>query len=169
MRLIIIVLICFYIQNTHAQKNIPTTDQFIITGNIVMEKTITISDLNKYPSFKIKKFRIINHAGEKKEWLKKCKGVKLRDVLITVELDANQPKQFSEYYFVLIASDGYKVTYSWNEIFNKKSGENIYILTEKDKTPISDMAGKIILVNPNDVHTGRRYIKGLSTIEVKKG
>jgi hypothetical protein len=42
------------------------------------------------------------------------KGVLLKDILIKVEIDAETPKVLSEYYFVCIASDNYKVVFSWN-------------------------------------------------------
>jgi len=72
------------------------------------------------------------------------------------------------YYLTFIASDGYKAVYSWNEIFNSPTGQNIFIVVEKDGVKLKDMAERIMIITPSDFKTGRRYIKALSQIVVNK-
>jgi hypothetical protein len=74
----------------------------------------------------------------------------------------------SECYFVFIASDGYKVVYSWNEIFNTKNGQGIYVIVERDGKKIDQIEDRISVFSKADLMTGRRYVKGLSRIIVKR-
>jgi len=74
----------------------------------------------------------------------------------------------SEYYFVCIASDNYKVVFSWNEIFNSDTGKSVYIITAQDGKPATGLDNRIALVSPKDQMTGRRYVKGLQKIVVER-
>ena len=74
----------------------------------------------------------------------------------------------SEYYFVFAASDGYKVVYSWNELFNTSVGESVYLVTEKDGKTITEMDDSILVVSTKDFKTGRRNVKGLASIAVMR-
>jgi len=78
------------------------------------------------------------------------------------------PKVLSEYYFVCIASDNYKVVFSWNEIFNSDTGKSVYIITAQDGKPATGLDNRIALVSPKDQMTGRRYVKGLQKIVVER-
>jgi len=96
------------------------------------------------------------------------KAVLLKDILDKVEIDSETPKVLSEYYFVCIASDNYKVVFSWNEIFNNATGKSVYIITSVDGKPASTSDSRIALVSPKDQMTGRRYVKGLQKIVVER-
>ena len=92
----------------------------------------------------------------------------LKDILDRVEIDAETPKLLSEYYLICIASDNYKVVFSWNEIFNSSTGRSVYIITSQDGKPASALDNRIALVSPKDQMTGRRYVKGLSKILIER-
>ncbi|MFM7853960.1 MAG: hypothetical protein ACKO96_19065 [Flammeovirgaceae bacterium] len=110
---------------------------------------------------------ITNHVGEKRSEAKQLKGILLRDMLSTIEINSKSPKQLSEYYFVCKANDGYKVVFSWNEIFNTVLGDSIFLITEKEGKPAVDLPESVLLLSPRDLRTGRRHVKALQTIEVK--
>lgn len=164
------ILLLFFVVgffSMSAQKeNIPTTENFTIEGKVKKEITISLADLSSYKSYTIDSIVITNHLGERKSTLKKVKGVLLKDILEKTEIDAEIPKVLSEYYFVCIASDNYKVVFSWNEIFNNASGQSIYIITEQDGKPASTLDNRIALISSKDQMTGRRYVKGLQKIIV---
>ena len=48
------------------------------------------------------------------------------------------------------------------------TGENTYIIVEKDNKKLSEMEDRIVVVTKTDFRTGRRFIKGLSKIIVQK-
>ena len=72
------------------------------------------------------------------------------------------------FYFVFIASDGYRVVFSWNEIYNTETGNNFFIVTEMEGKKLYDVDQRIIFISTADLKTGRRYIKGLEKIEVRQ-
>ena len=87
-------------------------------------------------------------------------GIPIKDLFETIQFNGSNPKLLSEYYLIFIASDGYKVVYSWNEIFNTPTGDNTYIIVEKDNKKLFDMEDGILLFTKTDFKTGRRFIKG---------
>ena len=152
-----------------AQKeNIPTTENFSIEGKVKKGIVVSLEDLSSYKSYFIDSIVITNHLGERRSTLKKVKGVLLKDILVKVEIDSESPKVFSEYYLVCIASDNYKVVFSWNEIFNNDTGKSVYIITNVDGKSASVLDSRIALVSPKDQMTGRRYVKGLQKIVVER-
>ena len=111
-----------------AQKeNIPTTENFTIEGRVKKSMTISLADLASHKSYSIDSIVITNHLHERKSTLKNIKAVLLKDILSKVEIDSENAKVLSEYYFVCIASDNYKAVFSWNEIFNNDLGRSVYI------------------------------------------
>lgn len=113
MKLIPILVFALTVFSASAQKeNIPTTENFSIEGKVKKNLTVSLADLSSYKSHFIDSIVITNHLGERRSSLKKVKGVLLKDILDKVEIDAENHKVFSEYYFVCIASDNYKVVFS---------------------------------------------------------
>jgi hypothetical protein len=151
-----------------AQKPIPTTENFTIEGKVKKAINISLADLSSYKSYSIDSIVIKNHLHEKKSTLKNVKGVLLKDILEKAEIDSESPKLLSEFYFVCIASDNYKVTFSWNEIFNNDLGKSIFILTENNGKPASALDNRIALISQHDYTTGRRYVKGLKKIIIER-
>lgn len=156
-----IALIIFFLGLT---ANAQVSKTISVTGNIVKPITVNFTDFKNYASQSIDSLVILNHKQEYKSTLKKLKGVLLKDVLSKAEFTVNSPKVLSEFYIVCVADDGYKVVFSWNEIFNSPTGDKALILTEiNGNSTISQKEG-IILVTPTDKATGRRYVKNLSKI-----
>ena len=169
MRSILILLFVITVFSASAQKeNIPTTENFTIEGKVKKSMTVSLADLSSYKSYSIDSIVITNHLKERKSSLKKVKAVLLKDILDKVEIDAENHKVLSEYYLVCVASDNYKVVFSWNEIFNNSSGKSVCILTGHDGKPASVLDNRIALICPNDDATGRRYVKGLQKISIER-
>ena len=62
----------------------------------------------------------------------------------------------------------YKAVNSWNELFNTETGNNIYVALEKDGQPIEKMGSRILIVTTTDFKTGRRNLKCLDKILVRR-
>lgn len=153
---------------SNAQRKITATDSFKILGKVKKENTFTVTDLNKFPKVSIADQIIYNHKGEVKDTLTNLKGVLLKTVLAATEYLYEKPKTLNEFYLVCTASDGYKVVFSWNEIYNSEIGNHLYIITEKNGEPIKAIEERIILIATSDLQSGRRYIKALEKIEVRQ-
>ncbi|GEN75414.1 molybdopterin-binding protein [Chryseobacterium hagamense] len=139
-----------------------------VKGDLSKAVTFTYEDLQKYPVHEVKSIDILNHKMEFKKNLKNLKGVLLKDVLSGVIFDAPTPKELSIFYLVCTAEDGYKVVYSWNELFNTEAGDHIMLITSENGAPASGAKEGITLITPGDRATGRRYVKNLSEIVIKK-
>ena len=159
--------ICLLAHGVLAQANLPTKS-FTISGEVKTEIVYTIADVKKLPEVPIGTIIITNHLGEKKSEAKDLKGVPLKQVLEQVSITTESPKVLSEYYFVCKATDGYTVVFSWNEIFNTVVGESVFIITAKNGKKIDEMDDSILLLSPKDFKTGRRHVKSLTSIEVKR-
>ncbi len=150
------------------QRDQKPTTSFIISGALKSPVTIQIADLSKWTAVDIGDVVITNHLGEKKSESKGLRGVLLKDVLAKAEINAESPKVLSEYYFVCKANDGYTVVYSWNELFNTSVGDAVYIVTEKNDKTAASMDDSILMISPKDFKTGRRQVKSLISIVVKR-
>ncbi len=67
-----------------------------------------------------------------------------------------------------ICSDGYKVVFSWKEVFNSKPRDSKYILTEMVVRRLVVIEQRIALVPPSDHQQGLRYSKCLAEILIRK-
>jgi len=150
------------------QSKPETTEKFNIEGLVKHQVVVSLPSLSSYKSYAIDSIVIRNHLLERKYSMNRIRGVLLKDILDKAEIDAPTPKLLSEYYVVCIASDNYKVVFSWNEIFNSKNGDDIYILTEHDGKPASAADDRIALISGSDTATGRRYVKWLNKIIVER-
>jgi len=160
------LLFAFITFTAWSQKPELVTNEFVVTGQIKKEIKFTLADIEKYTSKPIADVVITNHLGEPRRIAKQLSGILVKDILKEMELSEESPKRFSEFYFTFIAVDNYKVVYSWNEIFNSPTGDNLFLITSQDGKKIKDMAERILILTPTDFKTGRRHIKGLSKIVV---
>ena len=155
--------------NVFAQEKIETTDQFTIEGAVKHPLTVTLQTLgtdNKVTVFD--SVVIKNHLLQPRYTMKKLKGVLLKDLIDKAEVDASSPKVLSEYYVVCIASDNYKVVFSWNELYNTDIGNHVMVITESDGKPAKAGEDRIAVLSASDQATGRRFLKSLAKIIVER-
>ncbi len=163
------LVLCLFISvGAFAQTSLTPSDNIVVSGAVENKKTITIEELLSKKSAEIGDLTITNHTGEKRHTAQAMKGVPLKEVLADVVFKTESPKYLSEFYFTLLATDGYKVVYSWNEIYNSPTGDNIYIITEKEGKNLKEMSDRILSICTTDFKTGRRHVKALSQIIVSR-
>ena len=150
------------------QENIKPTDEFKIIGLVEKPVTITFADVTKEKTVSLENFKVTNHLGEFRKEYKNIKAVALLPILERVAITSPSPKVLSEYYLIFRCSDGYSVVYSWNEIFNSEIGKSIFVITEADNKKLSESSDRILVICTTDFKTGRRHLKGLSSIEIKR-
>ena len=135
-------------------QQMKVTSAFTVSGEVFSPLTVSVMDLKKWKEVSIGDLVITNHLGEKKSEAKGLKGILLKEIIQTIEIKSESPKVLSEYYFVLVATDGYKVVYSWNELLNTSVGDSVYLVTEKNGKRITEMDDSILLVSTKDFKTG---------------
>lgn len=164
--IIIVFLLASFI--SYGQRSVPSTDTLFITGKIKKATLYKLADLDTFPKTIIKDQVIYNHKGEIKDTITEMRGIPLKTLLAPVDYLYEKPKTLNEFYFVFTASDGYKVVFSWNEIYNTQAGNEFFIVTEMKGKKLKNIEQRIVFISTADIKTGRRYIKGLRTIEVKQ-
>ena len=164
-KLIPLVSLLFYSFACLSQIKIANTDKFSIEEN---GKTISFFSTAQSDSFPVKNIGdvvMISSKGEEKPARKNVKGILLRDVLNKITLEAGRTKDLNIYFFLLEATDGYKVVLSRNEVFNT---ENLYIITESNGTGIKQSADRIEILALSGANKGHIYIKGLKRLTIHK-
>lgn len=162
------IIFCCFVSIAQGQTNLKPTDSFTITGAVKQETKFSLKDYASYKQSTLDSFVVYNHLMERKRTVNHITGISLKEVLSKVGLNVSNPKLYSEFYFTCIASDGYKVVFSWNELFNTPVGEEVLIVTASDGTTADKREDRIAIVSPADKATGRRYLKNLETIRVER-
>lgn len=161
MKVLVSLLLLVTARPLFAQHIDCSSTAFTINGDVKTDITFDIKALDSFTIVSIPDVTITNHKGEVRRTITGLKGVLLKTILQKAEINNDSPKTLSEFYLVFTACDGYKATYSWNEIFNSATGNNIYVVKDKDGTSLSS-------ITPTDIATGRRYVQSLSTITIKR-
>jgi hypothetical protein len=161
-------LMVFATEISYCQEKVPPTEEFTISGEVQQEIRIRPDDLGAFKTWAIGDLVITNHLGQKKGDASGLEGILVRDLFTLVKMNAENPKVLSEYYLVFIAADNYKVVFSWNELFNTPTGDNTYLIVKKEGKPLAEMTERILVVSTTDKQTGRRYLKGLSKILIRR-
>ena len=145
-----------------------TANLFKITGAVESEAILNADSLARFKRLKIDSTVIFNHLGQRKSTLKNLEVVLLRDALSRSVIKVEGPKQLSEFYFVCEATDGYKAVFSWNEVFNNPLGDSIFIIVSREGKSADERSEGFALLSPTDNMTGRRYVKNLEKIMVRR-
>jgi hypothetical protein len=168
MRNSLVILFVFLVSGVLGQNKLIPTDQFSIEGKVEHPAIFTLALLDTFKTKSLPDVVITNHVGVVKNTLTKLKGISVKDILANVSLQAENPKVLSEFYFVFVATDNYKIVFSWNEIFNTETGNNIYIVTEEGGKKINEMDKRISMICTTDFKTGRRDLRNLQKIIVER-
>jgi len=168
MKYLFFLLLLLSSQMVYSQHDVTPTDYFTVEGKVKNVINFRLGDAVTYNSISFDSIVVYNHLVVRKSVLKKVKGVLLKDILAKASFDISDPKPLSEYYFTCIASDGYKVVFSWNEIFNTSVGKQLIVITEVDGIKATASSQRIAIISPGDIATGRRYVHGLQKVIVER-
>ena len=160
-------LFCSSVAGITQSTLVPTTS-IRVFGEIEKEATITLESLGQMKQETVVDQLIYNHNGEVKDTLNNMKGVSLKEALSQVKFKYEKPKELNEFFFVFTASDGYRVVFSWNEIYNTEAGNFFYFITEMKGKKMQDLEQRIVFLSAKDIKSGRRYIKCLQSIEIRR-
>ena len=150
------------------QHKVDVSRQFIVRGAVDNPIVFDISAIKKYVATDLGDVVVKNHRGRDKKVAKNVKGVLLKTMLDSVHVKVDKPKQYSELLIVLMATDGYKNVYSWNELMNTDVGYHVFVITEKDGKSIEEMDDAIVVISMSDINPGSRYLRGFSKLEIRK-
>lgn len=165
MKKVFLAALLFCVQFVFAQTE--STSEFIITGKVKAERKIGLQDLLQLPSVELNDVNT-SCSPRKETKVKKAKAVLIKNVLDSVVFDYDKSHSLGSYYFLFVAADGYKVVYSFNEIYNTEIGNHTYIITAIDDKPLQEIDNRILMITTTDIKGGSRNLKYLSKIVVCK-
>jgi hypothetical protein len=168
MKKLFTILLFIYAGSALAQEKTRQTNKFAIVGEVEKESVITMDSLKQYTISEIGDINVTDHTGAFKHKDDKLKGVLLKDVLSHTKFKTTSPKLLSRFYFVCTGVDGYKVVYSWNELYNTMVGDHVYIIMEKNGLAADKMPESMQMTSAADMKTGRRYLHNLDKIVVEQ-
>jgi hypothetical protein len=134
----------------------------------MQECTFSLQDLDTMASVSLSDRTITNYLGESKGRVSGLRDIPLKHILDKSSFRFDKPKDLSAFYITCVATDGYKVVFSWNELFNSEAGNKVYLITEKEGKRMKDMIERILLISVSDLKSGRRYLKGLTAIMIRR-
>lgn len=145
-----------------------TTREVAISGSVEHPRVLDVDALRKFPPQKVALVPLVCQTGANVGKLENFKGVRLRDLLEDAVIEAPGHNDVKTMVIIAGASDGYRVVFSWSEVFNSPVGDGVLVFFEKDGLPLDDAEGRIAMISANDIRTGPRHVKWLNSIEVVK-
>jgi DMSO/TMAO reductase YedYZ molybdopterin-dependent catalytic subunit len=94
-------------------------------------------------------------------------GVALRALLERAGLAERDRLDWRKTVVVVSAHDGYRVVFSWPELFNLEAGDSVMVAYERDGQPLGASEGPLTVEAPVDLRSGPRHVKWLERIEVR--
>lgn len=142
--------------------------QLEIKGAVKQPQLLNLAALHNFPAQQIDELPLICQSGANVGKLEKLRGVKLTDLLNKAVINAPGHNDVKKMLVIATATDGYKVVFSWSELFNSATGDAVLVFFEKNGLPLTADEGMIALISAKDLSTGPRHVKWLSQIEVRK-
>lgn len=143
------------------------SESLAITGAVVNPQTLSLTDLEQFPPHRIAEFEMICESGANLGTRENLRGVRLRDILEQAQLKALTPHHFRKMAIIAKATDDYIAVFSWAELFNSPTADQVIVYFRKDGLPLGDEEGRIALISTADSRTGPRHVRWLNEIEVR--
>jgi hypothetical protein len=93
-------------------------------------------------------------------------GVLLRDFLLKNGLEAVSSRSLRNTRIEVVATDGYRATFSWGEIFNSPTGSQILIITKQDGKALDLQEGPVSFRALSDIRPGARHVRNVCAISL---
>ncbi|MES2262485.1 MAG: molybdopterin-dependent oxidoreductase [Pseudomonadota bacterium] len=146
----------------------PAASTLAISGAVAKPLTLRADDLRAFPPELIAEWQLGGRGGADKSKMSQVRGVRLRDILERASIVTRDHNTVKKLAIIAAASDGYKVIFSWSELFNSDVGDGVLVLFERDGKALGSEEGPLALVSGKDIRTGARHVKWLQTIEVRQ-
>jgi len=137
-----------------------------VRGDVLHPLELTVDSLRSMHVHTISDFDVVCSTGATVNRHTSSKGVLLKEILEKAVIRQSNHKD-RNFYIVARATDNYKATFSWAELFNSVTGDSVYVVFEENGHPIQTR-GSMILISTSDIKSGPRHVIWLQSIEVYK-
>jgi DMSO/TMAO reductase YedYZ molybdopterin-dependent catalytic subunit len=110
--------------------------------------------------------REVQQGGQAVKVAVRYQGYPLRDLLDQAVLTPDR-HALRRAVVLLTARDGYRVSFSWGELFNSALGEGVILVRSQDGRDLIGADGLPALRSLQDTRSGPRHVRWLERIEVR--
>ena len=150
----------------HADVQAKSSTAVRVTGAVTAPQAFDVAALQNLVAHDTGPVDVICASGATVGKADSFRGVRLTDVIDAVGLKLDGHKDGRRMVIVARGSDGYLVTFSWNELYNTAIGQEVLVAWERDGAPLPAHEGQLLLVSGKDIRTGPRRVRNLAEIEV---
>ena len=144
----------------------PVSEQVVVAGALKTSLTLKVDDLKAFPAAQIASVTVSRRVGDK-EAASTVRGVLLTALLERAGLVSADRNEWKHTVVLATATDGYRVVFSWPELFNTDIGGGVLVVFERDGQPLADREGRIALVSARDQRSGPRSVRWLARLDVR--
>ena len=90
----------------------------------------------------------------------------LRDFLLKNGLESVSSRALRNTRIEVVATDGYRATLSWGEVFNSPTGSQILIITKQDGKALDPQEGPVSFRVLSDIRPGARHVRNVCAISL---
>lgn len=137
-----------------------------VDGAVAAPRVFDVAALRKLVAHDTGPAMVICASGATVGKVDNYRGVRLTDVIDAVGIKLEGHKDARRMVVVARATDGYVVTFSWNELYNTEIGKDVLVAWEQDGKPLAPRDGQLLLVSGKDIKTGPRHVRQLDEIEI---
>lgn len=137
-----------------------------ISGAVATERELDVAALKALTVNDSGPVEVVCASGATVGKVDNFRGVRLTDVINSVGIALEGHRDARRMVVIARATDGYVVTFSWNELFNTAIGKSVLVAWEKDGAPLDAGEGQLLLISGKDIQTGPRHVRWLSGIEI---
>lgn len=146
------------------------TTAVTVKGDIEHELVLSVDDLRRLPVQRSDDTRSRSgpdSASTGTDAVRHYTGCLLRDVLDRAGPIEEHRFDKRKSVIVATASDGYRVVFSWSELYLSPIADGALVVYERDGAPLADDEGRIALISLKDTRPGPRHVKWPQTIELR--
>ena len=137
-----------------------------VSGRVRKPLVLSMEELGSMKTEVLEDLFVVCGSGDPKGSIGSCRGVLIERVIQMADVIKEEHDDTKKMFLIASADDGYKVVFSWQEVFNTPVGGGILILLEKEGKPLDPERKRVDLISTEDYFMGSRYVKGLTNIEV---
>lgn len=137
-----------------------------VSGAVKTPQAFDVAALKKLTARNSGPMDVVCASGATVGKVNNFRGARLTDVLDAAGLKLDGHKDGRRMVVVARATDGYVVTFSWNELYNTSIGKDVLVAWEKDGKPLDVREGQLLLISGQDIKTGPRHVRNLNSLEV---
>lgn len=137
-----------------------------VTGRVPRPVAFGMKELRAMEIESFDDLFVVCGDGDPKGRIGSCSGVLLENIIRRADVLKEEHDDTKKMFLVASARDGYKVVFSWQEVFNTEVGGGVMVILEKDGRPLDALRERFDLISAQDFHMGSRYVKDVNNIEV---